>query len=211
MADDHALLRLGLIDALTQMDPQLQAHEAADATQVLEQLAAVPDADLILLDLFMPGANGFELLSQVCERSPAPVVVLSASELVADMRSALDCGAAGYIPKSTPRELLLSALQLVLAGGTYAPPALVQAGKQPGASGNATTPTADPAALTSRQQQILRMIGRGYSNKQIATELHLAENTVKVHVTNILRQLGVGNRTEAVTLARERGFGLDPY
>jgi DNA-binding NarL/FixJ family response regulator len=209
IADDHALLRTGLIDAVAHLHPEPAALEAADAAQVMDILSAHPDLDLVLLDLFMPGANGFDLLSRVCGSAiGAPVVVLSASEETAHMRKALDCGAAGFIPKSAPREIMLSALRLVLAGGVYVPPDVIHA-PQRGRS-EAIPPPVDPGVLTARQQQVLRLLGLGRSNKQIARDLDLSENTVKIHVAGILRTLGAGNRTEAVMRARERGFDFQP-
>ncbi len=208
VADDHALLRTGLIEALSRLDPEPTAFEASDAEQVMHVLSAHPDLDLILLDLFMPGANGFELLSRVCGAATgAPVVVVSASDDTAHMRKALDCGAAGFIPKSTARDVMVSALGLVLAGGIYVPPDLVHA-PPPDEEGGPTTlgPEGGTATLTARQQAVLRLIGQGRSNKQIARDLDLSQNTVKIHVAGVLRALGAANRTEAVMLARERGF-----
>jgi len=206
IADDHALLRVGLTSALGQLgDGPLVCFEAADAAQVTETLRAHPDLDLVLLDLFMPGANGFELLSNVCNAaSDAPVVVLSASEDTVHMRKALDCGASGYISKSAPRDVMISALRLVLAGGIYVPPDLVRA--QPPDAASRLTGVIAAAALTARQQDVLRLLGQGRSNKRIARELDVAENTVKIHVAAILRALGAANRTEAAVIARAQGF-----
>lgn len=209
IADDHALVRTGLIQALTAIERKPTTYEAADAAQVLDTLAAHPDLDLILLDLYMPGANGFDLLSQVCgSATAAPVVVLSGNEDAGHVRKALDCGAAGFIPKSTGREVMLSALRLVLAGGIYLPPDLIHAPPPPmpepihpgEASGQ------DLASLTERQREVLRRLGQGYSNKQIARDLGVSENTVKVHVAAILRALGASNRTEAALRARDLGL-----
>ncbi len=208
VADDHALLRTGLVDALSRLDPEPTAYEAADAEEVMRLVSARPDLDLILLDLFMPGANGFELLSRVCAAAAGvPVVVLSASDEPGHMRKALDCGAVGFIPKSTGREVMLSALGLVLAGGTYVPPELVLA---PPTQEHGSLPLhgfgSGVATLTARQKDVLRLIGQGRSNKQIARDLDLSENTVKIHVAGVLRALEAANRTEAVMRARERGF-----
>lgn len=204
IADDHALLRTGLAAAIANLDPQASTWEATDAAGVLQAIDAHPDIDLILLDLFMPGADGFELLTKVCGGlCSAPVVVFSASEETAHMRKALDCGAAGFITKSTTRDIILSALQLVLAGGIYLPPELLQ--------GPTTAALQSPAGdwtdrLTPRQQEVLRLLGQGCSNKQIARELDLSENTVKIHVAGILRAARAVNRTEAVMQARAQGF-----
>lgn len=210
IADDHALVRAGLAEALAHLAGSPALLEAADAREVLATVGANPDLDLILLDLLMPGANGFELLSRVCGVvGETPVVVLSASEDTDHMRKALDCGAAGYIPKAAAAEVMLSALHLVLAGGIYVPPDLVHA--PPAGQANLTGPAiADHAAgldaLTPRQCEVLRLIGQGRSNKQVARDLDLSQNTVKIHVAAILRAFGAANRTEAVMRARELGF-----
>jgi DNA-binding NarL/FixJ family response regulator len=217
VADDHALVRTGLIDILSRLEPELRVYEAANATEVMERLGTVSDLDLILLDLFMPGANGFDLLSRVCSvAGPVPVVVLSASDSAAHVQKSLDCGASGYLSKASARELLISALRLVLAGGVYIPAELtmhadqsapIRATQAPGM--HRTQPGAAFAGLTLRQQQVLRLLGRGWSNKQIARELGVSDNTVKVHVAGLLRQLGADNRTEAVMLAQQQGFDFD--
>jgi DNA-binding NarL/FixJ family response regulator len=209
VADDHALMRAGLVQALSGIHPESTAYEASDAEEVMEIIRAHPDLDLILLDLFMPGANGFDLLSRVCsEAGGAPVVVLSGSDDPAHMRKALDCGAAGFIPKSAAPAVMFTALGLVLAGGIYVPPDLVHA-PDPRGSDSLAPPGSASEVLTARQQDVLRLVGQGRSNKQIARDLALSENTVKIHVAAILRTLGAANRTEAVMLARERGFDFD--
>jgi DNA-binding NarL/FixJ family response regulator len=207
IADDHALVRAGLIDALTGLTPDLDPIEAADASEVMQRLVDIPGLDLILLDLFMPGANGFQLLSKVCGAAAAvPVVVLSASESADHVRKALDSGAAGFVPKSADRELMLSALRLVLAGGIYVPAEVMQTADWSSVPAASAPPSSERAALTARQQDVLRLLGRGLSNKQIARALALSENTVKAHVASVLRQLGASNRTEAVVRAQEQGF-----
>ncbi len=206
IADDHALVRTGLIDALTGLTPELDPIEATDASEVMQRLVDIPGLDLILLDLFMPGANGFQLLGKVCSAAvTVPVVVLSASESAEHVRKALDSGAAGFVPKSADRELMLSALRLVLAGGIYVPAEVMQSADWSSAAAGAP-PSSERAALTARQQDVLRLLGRGLSNKQIARALTLSENTVKAHVASVLRQLGANNRTEAVVRAQEQGF-----
>jgi DNA-binding NarL/FixJ family response regulator len=230
VADDHALVRIGLIDTLGQLcDVQLDFIEAEDADQVFGVLSSGIHLDLILLDLFMPGADGFELLSDLCARvDGVPVVVLSASESGADIRKAIDCGASGFIPKSTPSSLMLQALRLILAGGVYFPAESIRhpqdsaevpqplPGRAAGtrdsgvAAANETIADADrrPAAtkLTARQLEVLALVAKGRSNKMIARELGLSEFTVKAHLAAILRALGVSNRIEASVAARSRGL-----
>ncbi|MCF7976702.1 MAG: response regulator transcription factor [Chromatiaceae bacterium] len=234
VADDHALIRIGLIDALGQLcDLQLEFIEAEDADQVAGVLSSGIHLDLILLDLFMPGAEGFELLSDLCARlDGVPVVILSASESEADIRKAIDCGASGYVPKSTPASLMLQALRLILAGGVYFPAELIRHPQDsaglpqtlPRTLPESVATTRDSAAavandelidaeqraaditLTARQLEVLALVAKGRSNKKIARELGLSEFTVKAHLAAILRALGVSNRIEASVVARSRGL-----
>lgn len=214
IADDHAMVREGLRTALAELVSDVQVEEAADAEQVIAQLQAGGDWGLILLDLRMPGAQGFTLVSTVCNLLPdVPVVVLSANDEGDTMRRALDCGVCGYIPKATPREVMLQALRLVLAGGVYVPRSALSYDAptdrgaipipswQPGLSGRWPS-----GHLTDRQHQVLELLGQGLQNKQIARHLTLSEHTVKIHVTAILDALGVSNRTQAVVAARKLGL-----
>ena len=202
VADDHALVREGLVHILRELDPAAEIIEADSAAAVHVALVGGAGFDLALLDLFMPGVEGFDLFTDVCDRFPElPVVVLSASEEPAHVRKAIDCGASGYVPKSSGREVMLNALRLVLAGGLYLPPVTLAGGAD-----EAPAPAAAHlllGSLTPRQREVLRLLGAGLSNKEIARQLGLSENTVKIHVTAILRSLQVSNRTAAVVLARE--------
>jgi DNA-binding NarL/FixJ family response regulator len=202
VADDHALVREGLVHTLSELDPAAEIIEADSAEAVYAVLAGGATFDLALLDLFMPGVEGFDLLTTVCDRMPdLPVVVLSASEDSSHVRKAIDCGASGYVPKSSGRDVMLSALRLVLAGGVYLPPTTLAGGAE-----GAPAPVAAHlllGSLTPRQREVLRLLGAGLSNKEIARQLGLSENTIKIHVTAILRSLQVSNRTAAVVLARE--------
>ena len=123
------------------------------------------------------------------------------------MRKALDLGAAGYIPKSAGMGVMLSALRLVLAGGIYVPPNLLhtQAAPDP-ASVTEAAAALSPDGLTGRQREVLRLLGEGKANKEIARELDLSENTVKIHVAAVLKALGVNNRTKAAMVARRLGM-----
>jgi DNA-binding NarL/FixJ family response regulator len=207
VADDHALFRDGLRYLLGQLDGALELLEAKDGAEALELARAHPDLDLVLLDLGMPGIDGLAGLRLLRARCPAvPVVILSASEEPADVRQALDAGALGFIPKSSTSQVMLSALRLVLSGGMYLPPSYMErshAVRVPLAAASSV----ESLGLTPRQLDVLRLLGQGHSNKEIARVLDLAEGTVKLHISAILRALGVDNRTRAV-VAAARLLGL---
>ena len=212
LADDHALVREGLKHTLVGLGSDVEFIEAATATEVIESLSSHPSIDLALLDLVMPGSNGFQLLTQICNTYPdLPVAVLSASSDPSQMRKALDIGATGFITKSSSAGVMLSALRLIQAGGVYLPPDMLkpdpaaQVGQHGLDANSATGQDTETSALTSRQREVLKRLGQGKSNKQIARELNLSENTVKIHVSAVLRALGVDNRTQAAVLARVKG------
>ena len=191
VVDDHALFREGICQALNRMENTVSVHEASTCEQAIECVSTNPALDLVLLDLNLPGKHGFEALDELTTSYPAlPVVILSASNLQLDVKRALDKGAVGFIHKDTTSEIMLNALRMVLAGGIYVPPNMleVEAAEQNNA------PAHD---LTARQLQVLKLLKNGYSNKLIASNLNLAEATVKMHITAIFKCLGVSNRTQA--------------
>jgi len=201
VCDDHALFREGLELVLGQLDPAADLASVGDAEAALAHVAADDTLDLVLLDLQLPGMDGFAALERLRRDHPSvPVVVLSASESPAHVRSALERGASGFIPKSTRGSVLLSALRLVLAGGIYVPPLMMDAGPAP-------RPAADPqSTLTGRQLEVLRLLARGLTNREIAEVLKIAEGTVKTHVMHVYEALDVTNRTEAAMRMRELGL-----
>jgi DNA-binding NarL/FixJ family response regulator len=196
LADDHALFREGVKQLLARLDPHVRVIEAANGAEVLHAARAQQDFDLVLLDLAMPGIDGFAGLAAFRAHAPStPVVVLSASEDTADVRAALDGGASGFIPKSSASEVILGALRLVLAGGVYVPPTLL-------GSHTAVAAKADIDALTPRQRDVLALLAQGLTNKKIGDTLGLSEATVKQHVSAILKTLNVANRMQAVIAGR---------
>ena len=210
VSDDHALVRQGLIAILRQMDRTSHIREAANAGDVMRVIDTEPPVDMILLDLFMPGANGFDLLLAVGNRRPdTPVVILSASEDPGHMRKALDFGAMGYIPKSATPEVMSSALRLIMVGGVYVPPNLLTSTVNPHASPEweQSDRTCEVDGLTERQREVLVLLTEGKSNKEIARELDLSPNTVKIHVRDVLKTLGVNNRTKAALRGRVSTLG----
>ena len=208
VADDHEIVRNGLISALRELDHQAEIKGVNDAEETRNAVAGGISYDLIVLDLIMPGSNGFELLRDVCnDCMDTPVVVLSGSGDPLHMRKSLDLGAAGFVPKSAGLEVMLSALRLVLAGGIYVPPDILSRPDVPPAIAEENIAKGlSLDELTARQQEILSFLGEGKSNKEIARQLNLSEHTIKVHVAAVLRILGVNNRTKAAMVARE--FGL---
>lgn len=192
---------------LSSMDASHEIMEAGDYPEALartESLArGAPEAglDLILLDLNMPGmpwGEGLERLKAAAR--DVPIVVLSASDDRRVVMRAVRMGAAGYIPKTSSSQGMMKALELVLRGGVYLPPAMLD-------DAAATEPSDSPGpVLTPRQREVLSLLAAGKSNKEIARMLDLSEGTVKLHVTAILKALGVANRTSAVVAASQLGL-----
>ncbi len=200
IADDHALVREGIKLAVQKLGDQVSVLEAADGKQVRRLVEEHEDLDLIVLDLFMPHAEGFSLLRDLCSKLPdVPVLVLSASENVTHMRKAIDWGAAGYITKAAHEQDLLEALRQVLSGGVYIP----DMSEDEADAELPPPPSVEEAPrLTKRQRHVLGLLCLGKTNKDIGRALGLSEYTVKVHITAILKELKVRNRTEAVLEAK---------
>ena len=197
LCDDHALFREGLELVIRGLDEEVELAAVGDAETALARVAADEDLDLVLLDLQLPGMDGFTALARLRRDHPSvPVVLLSASERPEDVRTALDAGAAGFIPKSTRGSVLLGALRLVLSGGVYVPPLLL----------DAAPPRRGVAPLSRRQLDVLRLLARGLTNRDIARVLGIAEGTVKSHVMRVYELLDVNNRTEAAMRMRELGI-----
>lgn len=214
LVDDHTLFREALLHVLRRFDSTAVVIEASTAREALRLVAHYHDLDLILLDLALPGSNGLTVLPELHALRPAvPLVILSASEEPTAVRQALEVGAMGYIPKSSSSHEMIAALHLVLVGEVYVPPALLAALEAPEALETSSVQGTTPATgervvdgLTPRQLEVLRLMGQGLSNKGICRRLNLAEGTVKLHVTAILRTLNTCNRTQAVIEAARRGL-----
>ncbi len=206
LADDHALFREGLRHVLAGFNPYLKIIEAANYPEALSIANGEKDLSLALVDLAMPGMERFAGLAALCDQlGEVPVIVVSANESNDDVRRAMGCGVAGYIPKALDSGVIRKALERVLAGETYLPPSMV------GWENNGPIPkVSPPPRLTPRQRDVLGFIAQGYSNKKIASELNLAEGTVKLHVAALLKALGVNNRTEAVFEATALGLVQSP-
>lgn len=210
LADDHVLFREGMKHILSDLDEGVEIVEADSYTQAIDIVEKGAEFDLALVDLAMPGLDNFSGLSTLCRNiGDVPVVVVSAMEGGAEIRQAMDCGASGYIPKTLDSNVVLSALKLVFSGGVYLPPNLLNA-EQPESRGRGAGLRAghegEGARLTPRQRDVLDLMAKGYSNKEIARKLNLAEGTVKLHVTALLKALEVNNRTQAVIKASSLGL-----
>ena len=196
LADDHPLMREGVRQVLAQLEPPVEIIDAHDYPSLFAQTAAHPDLDLAVVDLNMPGFVGIQGIAQFRNRFPdIPLVVLSASESPHDIRSALEAGALGYIPKATSTTVMLTALRQVLSGDLYVPPCLGDSGLH-----NVVSLSEDlqQCGLTARQLEVARLLAQGCTNKAIAGMLAMTESTVKVHIAAIFRAFKVTNRTEAV-------------
>jgi DNA-binding NarL/FixJ family response regulator len=217
VVDDHPLILEALHHVLRQLDGEVEVYDSRTAEDGRRLVAEHPDAGLLLLDLTLPGADGFSLLEELRNEHPSiPVVVISASDRRDDILRAIDLGAMGFIPKSSSNQVTLQALRLVLSGGVYLPPIALTARDEPmpptpriadGAPAAHTSPR--DLGLTARQAQVLALILQGKPNKVICRELGLAEGTVKIHVAAILRALNVSTRTQAVIEASRLGLQLE--
>lgn len=206
IADDHALYRGALAQIVQQLGEGVATFEAHDWNSALELAAQHPDLTLAVLDLSMPDMESFIGLEQFLECAQfTPVVVVSASESVQDMRRALDAGAMGYIAKSESTPILLRALGLVLSGGIYIPPRLLQSRAAVPPRNNSPT----PRELTPQQTKVLRAISQGKSNKEIAQEMGLSVATIKAHTGAIFKTLNVTRRFEAIRAAESIGLVAD--
>ena len=200
---------------LQALDRQLELLEARTCDEAIQLTRSHQDISLILLDLALPRVDGFEALRQLREEFPGiPVVVVSAHDQSELVMRAIDAGAMGFIPKTSTTQILLNALRLVLSGGVYLPPEVLrrQEAIAPAAPQLAAGPAQlrDPRkiGLTDRQAQVLALLVHGKPNKLICRELNLAEGTVKIHVTAVLKALGVTNRTQAVIAVGKLGLKL---
>jgi len=216
LADDHALIRSGLRGELMQLDAAVEFVEAWDADSLRKMFERHQDIDLALVDLTMPGMNGAQTISALREDYPTvPLIVLSGVEAGPEVRAVLRAGAAGFIPKSAISGVMLQAIRLVLAGGQYLPPQLMQM-----LGGDEFRPAAAKSAapdatelrratgagrlelLSPRQREVFALLAKGLSNKMIARQLNVTEGTVKSHVATIFDVLNVHNRVSAVAEAQ---------
>lgn len=201
IADDHPMFRDALRLAIMNALPGAEIVEAGTLGGVTAELEEGPTVDLVLLDLNMPGMQGFAGLVYLCAQHPEmPVAVISANEEPRVIRRAIDAGASGYIPKSVRSDDMRAALRALCKGEVWVPPGVDLDGAVPDED---AALTARVASLTPQQLRVLMMLNDGLVNKQIAYELGVSEGTVKAHVSAILQKLGVISRTQAVILIQQ--------
>ena len=207
LADDHVLFLDALESYLNIIKPGIVVEKAPEFEAALE-ISRQFEPDIIMLDLNMPGMNGFEGLREMLRACPdVPVVLMSGQADAGQVRRGLALGAAGFIPKDLDGPAMLKALELVLSGGVFVP-TLVLRDDGGGANddGQAFTPDNPLSQLTRRQLDVLRLLARGLTNKEIARELGVKEVTVAVHLGSIFRKLNVSRRTEAVSASVKLGM-----
>jgi two-component system nitrate/nitrite response regulator NarL len=207
IVDDHPVLRGGLCALLLQIETDVAVLQAGSAEEGLALVAQNPDLDLVILDISMPGMDGFQAIAEFGRLRPElPVIVLSSSESPKDVRHALAQGALGYIPKSANQHTLLAAVRIVINGDLYVPPLILDDADIARSTQFRSRESTGRPVLTDRQTAVLRSVSEGRSNKEIAFELDLSEKTVKAHISAIFRILNVINRTQASKAGREKGL-----
>ena len=208
IADDHPLFRGALRQGVASLMPSARILEAGGLDDLTATLGRHRDVDLVLLDLTMPGVQGFSGLLYLRAQFPEiPVAVVSAHDDPTVMRRAIEFGASGFMPKALDIDQIGAALKAILSGGTWMPPDVDLSAPE-------DLETADLVrrlgSLTPQQMRVLMMVSEGLLNKQIAYELSVSEATVKAHVSAILQKLGVDSRTQAVIAASKIGGVLKP-
>lgn len=220
LVDDHPLILSALQTVIRGLGDDVVVEGVDSAAAARQVLRRTDDYDLVLLDLSLGDADGFEVLSELRQAYPSlPVVVVSASERASDVIRAIDLGAMGFVPKRSSNAQLTEALQMVMSGGLYVPPMMLglqnavaadgdtvpsvmpraaPLGAQARADAHQQVPSLESIGLTPRQSEVLALLLKGLPNKLIARELKLSVETVKDHVAAVLRALGVSTRTQAV-------------
>ena len=205
VCDDHSIFRAGLVAVLGDLPDDVELVEADTAESALAVVES-GGVSLVLLDLQMPGTDGWGALRELRSSHPSvAVVIVSASEDAADIRAALEAGASGFIPKSSTGPLLRAALEVVFSGGVYVPQQLldVEEGGATPSDAHRERRRVRATQLTPRQREVLILMSRGLSNREIAEILEIAAGTVKTHVAALFEILDVSNRTEATLVMGE--------
>ncbi len=205
IVDDHPLFREGLKILLSSLEPEVRTSEAGTVADAVA-LSATESPDLVLLDMNLPGLSRLDALREVkAAYESASVVVVSGDEDPLFIRTSIDAGASGYIPKSTDPALTIQALRLVLAHGVYLPRFALARVSEPRPDDGATA-LDDPPQLSERQMAVLKCMLQGKPNKIIARDLNIAVGTVKAHLWAIYQTLGVSSRSQAMYRVHELGL-----
>jgi two-component system, NarL family, nitrate/nitrite response regulator NarL len=201
IADDHPLYREAAALQVRRLFPHASVGQVSSLPELRQTAGGDGAYDLILLDYHMPGMSPEALAQLVGEFTATPLAVISGTAANADIRAAVHAGVRGFIPKTSSPEHFAHALQILLAGGSSVPAEIFR-----------DKPVANDfiepwlAQMSAREQEVLKGVALGRSNKEIARELTLAEVTVKLHLRNIFRKMGVKSRAEAAVTAVKAGF-----
>jgi NarL family two-component system response regulator LiaR len=210
VADDHPVVREGLVAVLGTQPDFLVVGEAATGAEVVEQVTQL-NPDVVLLDLQMPELDGVQALRQLrTVRTNMNVVVFTAFDTDERIVAAVQAGAKGYLLKGAPRDEIFNAIRVVSTGGSLLQP-IVASKLLQHVRNTVSERQLAPNTLTEREFEVLRLLAQGKPNKEIAAELVITERTVKFHVSSILGKLNAGNRTEAITIAAQQGLITLPH
>lgn len=202
LVDDHPIIHETLGAVVRSVIPEVEVHSEMDLGNALSKARQLKRLELVLLDLGLPGCTGIEALTRFRKTLPRiRVAVISGSEDAESVRSALDAGAVGYLPKTSQPKAMAYALRLILDGGIYVPAQAM--GAVPPAT---KPPTLGALGITERQADVLRLVAKGLTNSDIARMLTISENTVKQHAHQAYRALGVTSRTEAMVVLAKMGI-----
>jgi DNA-binding NarL/FixJ family response regulator len=209
LVDDHTLVRKGLVHLLASCLSDAEVDEAENADEAIEKLRS-HDFDVALMDIRMPGRDGLELLKEVRSEWPGvPVIMVSSFDNGEYVKAALGAGAAGYLLKDTTPDDLVQAITVAMTGsGNVLSPRAVRNMFDVTASPPPRQEHSHPdAGLTKRESDVLQLLAKGCSNREISRQLFLSEKTVKAHLAAVFRKLGVTNRTQAAMVAVSKGIG----
>jgi DNA-binding NarL/FixJ family response regulator len=208
LADDHAVVREGLKTLVNRQSDMDVVGEASDGVE-LWRLARDCEADIVIMDISMPQVNGAQATTELRQQCPdLKVLALSVHEDSSYLRQLLEAGASGYVLKRSAADTLIQAIRLVAGGGVYLDPAI--AGKVVGSLLGSAAPGAPPdVELSEREADVVRLIARGYSNKEIAAQLGLSVKTVETYKARAMDKLGLDSRVAIVRYAMQRGWLLN--
>lgn len=204
ITDEQSLFRDGLSLRLKQINQDITILQSSNLIEMQKILSKENDIDILILDIDLAELNATEIINKIKTLAPnTKIIAISSSEETRNIKKILSCGVKGYIPKRSDSNILSGALKLILDGGTYIPPVMLDNGLD--SNPYHTNPTLKKN-LTNRQSQVLDLIAQGKSNKQIAYDMGVSEATVKLHINALLRSLKVNNRTQAVITAQKMGL-----